>query len=282
MKLHENEQSLNAGEGLSLEEICALGCKAHFEGHVEEGNAYFRQLHPEDGDVYIRANGFLSQLLCFSGNYDLALAIAQEVERQCPGDYSAIHYLGLVHCYRQDYEIAWQLHSSVAPSAKDEESHAYQSACLLSALGRYGEAMVELERSLADSDARYRSKLWDDPELAHLWKALPELAQRSEVSELLMRPFWEELLESYQPNLPFVELDPGNLNAFSADEIKLVGLRPHGPLARIIVEDAVLAPEVFANLMERLMSQRASAWGALKIALMLVRCKVWRAQQGAN
>lgn len=282
MKLLDNEKLLNASEGLSLEEIYALGRKAHFECRVEEGNAYFRQLRPEHGEIYIRANGFLSQLLCFSSNYDLALAIAQEVERQCPSDYSAIHYLQLVHCYRQEYEIAWQLHSSVEPSAKDEGGHAYQSACLLSALGRYAEAMLELERSLAGADARYRYKLWDDPELAHLWKALPELAQGSEVGELLMRPFWGDLLESYNPELPFVELDPGNLNSFSADEMKLVGLMDRGPSARIIVEEAVLSPVVFVNLMERLMSQRASAWGALKIALMFVRCKAWRAQQGAN
>lgn len=282
MKLHENEKSLNAGEGLSLEEIYALGCKAHFECRVEEGNAYFRQLRPEHGDVFIRANGFLSQLLCFSRNYDLALEIAQEVERQCPGNYSAIHYLGLVHCHRQEYEIAWQLHSSSSPSEKDEESHAYQSACLLSALGRYAEAMVELERSLADADARYRYKLWDDPELAYLWKALPEQAQNPEVEKLLMRPFWASLLESYDPGRPFLELDAGNLNSFNADEMEFVGVIPHGPCARIIDENAMFAPVVYANLMERLMSQRASAWGALKIALILVRSKACHAQQGAN
>jgi tetratricopeptide (TPR) repeat protein len=173
MKLLDNEKTLNAGEGLSLEQICARGCRAHFVGHVEAGNAYFSQLKPEHGDVYIRANGFLSQLLSFSRNYDLALKLALEVARNCPGNYLAIHYLELVHSHRQEYEIAWQLHRSYNPTDDDEEGYAYQSACLLSALGRYAEAMVELERRLAGADARYRDKLWDDPELAHLWQALP-------------------------------------------------------------------------------------------------------------
>lgn len=282
MKLKQNEKPLHAGEGLSLEKIYALGCKAHFDGRVDEGNAYFNQLRPEHGELYISAYGFLSQLLCFSRNYDAALAIAKQVAEDCPGNVAALNYLELVYCYRQEYQIAWELHRSVKPSKKDRRGHQYQSACLLSALGRFPEAMVQLERSLSGNDFRYLNKVWDDPELAILWNALPAFAHESNIREMLSRPFWESLLDSYSPNRPFVELDPGNLNSFSADEMKFVGVIPYGPAARIIVEKASENPVVFARLMDRLMSQRAQAWGALKIALMCIRSDEWESQEGAN
>lgn len=282
MKLEQNEKPLHAGEGHSLEKVYALGCKAHFDGRVDEGNAYFRQLRPEHGELYILAYGFLSQLLSFSRNYDEALKIANQVAEYCPGDYQAVHYLELVHCYRQEYDLAWQLHRSIAPNEKQKESHQYQSACLLSALGHFPEAMIQLERSLSGKELRYLSKAWDDPELAMLWKALPAIALDPNISELLKRPFWESLLNSYDPNKPFVQLDPGNLNSFSSDEMNLVGVIPHGPSARIVVELASENPLIFAGLMDRLMSQRAGAWGALKIALSLVRSDAWSSVGGNN
>lgn len=282
MKLEQNEKPLNAGEGLSLEQIYALGCRAHFEGRVDEGIEYFNQLKPEHGDVYIHAYGFLSQLPSFSRNYEPALEVARRVAQDYPENYLAIHYLGLVHCYRREYEIAWRLHSSIPPSKKNKRSHQYQSACLLSALGRFPEAMVQLERSLSGYDLRYLSKVWDDPELAILWQALPALAHDPKINELLERSFWEALLASYDPDKPFVELDPGNLNSFSADEMELVGVIPYGPMARVVAEKASQNPVVFARLMDRLMSQRAQAWGALKIALIFVRSEAWLLEEGAN
>lgn len=281
MKLEQKVKPLHAGEGLSLEQVYALGCKAHFDGRVDEGNAYFRQLRAEHGELYILAYGFLSQLLSFSRNYDEALKIAKQVAADCPGDYLAVKYLELVYCYRQEYDLAWQLHRSIAPNEKQKESHQYQSACLLSALGHFPEAMIQLERSLSGKEPQYLCKIWDDHELAILLRALPEFALDSQINELLKRPFWESLLDSYEPNKPFVQLDPGNLNLFSSEEMNLVGVIPYGPSARIVVELASENPLIFSNLMDRLMSQRAGAWGALKIALSLVRSDEW-SSVGAN
>ena len=73
MKLNAEQKTLNAGEDLPLEEIYARGSRAYFYGRVDIGNAYYSQLKPSDGEIFIRAYGDLSQMLSFRRDFDLAI-----------------------------------------------------------------------------------------------------------------------------------------------------------------------------------------------------------------
>lgn len=267
MKLLHNEKPLNAVEGLSLEEICALGCKAHFEGHVEEGNAYFRQLHPEDGDVYIRANGFLSQLLSFSLNYDLALDCALGVLNACPNNPLALNYAVLVHSYRREYKQAGELHGSYQPEQSDRAGYYYQAACVLSGMKEYESSLLALSMSLGVTESLYSNKLWYDPELVHLWDILPFMTEQTAVREILQKAYWSDLLGSHDPNAPFDQLDPGNLRSFSIEEMHFVGLEPYGPMAFLIEERRADSPQIYDSLVLRLNDRREDSVAGLKKAL---------------
>jgi len=270
MKLEQNEKPLQVGEGLSLDQIYVLGCRAHFEGRVDEGIEYFRQIRPEHGDLFIRANGFLSQVLSFSRNYDQALECALGLLKACPNNPLALHYAGLIHCYREEYEQAGKLHGSYKPEPYDRSGYYYQAACILAGLKEYESSLLALSMSLESGGAYYCSKLWYDPELVFLWAALPAIAEQAAVREILLKAYWLDLLDSYDPAGPFDQLDPGNLRSFSIEEMHFVGVVPSGPMAYLMEERRSDSPQIYDSLVVRLNKRREDSVQGLKKALSLI------------
>jgi|TARA_B110000908_G_C10187736_1_gene418855 tetratricopeptide (TPR) repeat protein len=271
MKLEENQKTLNAGEGLSLEEIYERGCRSHFQGRVEAGNAYFSQLKPSDGEIYIRAYGFLSQVLSFRRDYDLALECAQGLLSYFPDHPLALHFAGLVHCYRQEYNEAGILLSSYAPKPNRKGGDYYQAACILAGRGDYEPALMALDISFQNGGNRYGQKLWYDPELVLLWDALPSIAETPSIRACLSNPIWQKILGDYDPDALFDELDPGNLRSLSIEEMHFIGVHCYaGPMAFLITGRAKDAPEVYASLLSRLKGRRHRSMVNLGIALCQV------------
>jgi hypothetical protein len=267
MKLQENELLMNAGEGLSLDEICDLGCKAHFEGRVDEGMALFEQLKPSDGDVFIRANCFLSQVLCFSRNFDMALACISGLLKPFPRNVKVLDHAVLVHSYRGEYEQSGQLLGAYQPEPFDKAGYYYQAGCILAGLKDYESSLLSLSISLEAGGGCFGSKLWYDPEMSLLWKALPSIAESPEVREILSKAYWPELVASYDPEAPFDELDPGNLRSFSSEEMHFVGVVPRGPMAYLIEKRRPDNPRIYDALLNCLKDQRERSVQGLKEAL---------------
>jgi tetratricopeptide (TPR) repeat protein len=272
MKLEQNQKPLNAGEGLSLDEIYARGCRAHFNGHVEEGNAYFCQLKPSDGEIFIRAYGFLSQVLSYSRNYDLALECVQGLLSYFPDHPLALNYAAKVHCYRQEYNEAGMLLGSYASKPNHKGGDYYQSACILAGLGDYESALMALDISFQKGGNLYGQKLWYDPELVLLWDALPSIVETPSIRACLSNPIWQMILDYYDPDAPFIDLDPGNLRSLSIEEMHFIGVHPHGgPFAFLLEERAEDDPEVYASLLSRLKGRRHRSMVNLGLALCQVQ-----------
>ena len=270
MKLLENENKLSAGEGLSLQEICNRACRAHFEGHVEQGNAYLRLLNPSDGEPFIRAHCFLSQMLSFSRNYDLALDCALGVLNAHPNSETAIHHAVLVHCYRGEYEQASKLHASYRDRS-NPSGYDYQSACILAGLDDYEAALIALDKCFESGGiVNFYEKLWYDPELSNLWNVLFIASDEPEVREILSKAYWADLLDSYDPYAPFDQLDPGNLRSVSHAEMYFVGVVPRGPMAFLIEERREDDPMGYDALISRLKDDRERSVQGLKHGLSMI------------
>jgi hypothetical protein len=267
MKLEQNQKPLNAGEGLSLKEIYARGCRAHFEGRVEAGNAYFCQLQPRHGDVYIRAYGFLSQLLSFRRDFDQAWDYVRFVMLCCPGNPLAMHYAELVLCYRKEYDEAARLHWSYSPPPEDIGSYNYLSARILAGLGDYQSSIFALNTSLECNVHHYARKIWYDPEITSLWDAMPSILLLPNVEEIFEKPHWQVLLDSYDPHAPFDDLDPGNLRSLSLEEMRFIGVHPNGPHGFIVEERASEAPEAYATILNYLTARRELSMTCLFILI---------------
>ncbi len=263
----ENQKLLYPGEGLTKEQIYALGCQAHFEGRVDEGMTLFNQLKPSDEDVFIRAHCFLSQVLSFSRNYDLALNRVLWLLRIFPNHEKVLHYAVLVHSYREEYERAGQLLDAYEPAVWDRGGYYYQAACIFAGLQEYVPSLLALSMSLEEGGILYHRKLWYDPELRLLWKALPAMTAVPKVRKILMKAYWPALLATFDPEAPFDELDPGNLRSFSAEEMHFVGVVPQGPLAFIIEERRSDNPTIYDALQSRLKDQREQSVQGLKNAI---------------
>lgn len=270
MKLLENQKMLYPGEGLSLEQICANGCKAYFEGRVDEGCALFELLNPGDGDVYVRAHCFLSQVLSFCRRFDEALDCINHLVEHFPKHANVLHQACLIHSYRREYERAFDFLGAYAPEPHDEAGYYYQAACLLAVRKDYEASLLALSISLEAGGYIYFAKIWYDPELVFLWEGLPEVAHKPEIHRLLLRRYWPDLLASYDTEAPFDYLDPGNLRSFSIEDMQFVSVRPQGPMAFLVPSRRSNDPEAYDALIERLHRQRERSVSGLRQALQQV------------
>ena len=261
---------MNEGEGLSLEQICANGCKAYFQAHDDEGRAFFELLKPSDGDVYIRAHCFLSQVLSFRRRFDEALICMHHLLVLFPTHEYVLRHACLVHTYRGEYKRACQCHGAYEPKPDEKDAHFYQAACLLAARRAYEGSLLALDVSIQAGGAVFAPKFWYDPELVLLWEVLPAIADQPEIRKILLESYWPDILASYDPGAPFDRLDPGNLHWFSFEDMEFVSVRARGPYAFIVESRRSNDPQRYDALLQRLNNQRELSVFSLKLALQKV------------
>ena len=270
MKLNDDTPKLYADEGIAFRPIHIEGIIAYLHGDPDRGDALFSQITPEDEYAYIMTRGFLSQFHAFGLDFNQSLKTAESLASLYPESHKACHYLVLSLTYCQRYEEAWAIHEKTALADPRLSDH-YQSACLLAGMSRFEEALNALKRGLEDDDGDYRSKVWDDPELTLLWRALPDIYDQPEIKGILADPFWIELMASYDPNARFDQLDPTNLQSFSRSEMAFITFNADRSFSLLMDWKAAESPQVYAKLYERLSLARARNWVHLRTALMLLR-----------
>ncbi len=259
------------------EEIAHSALHAAYAGRMAEAKELLADLQPVDAKQFGYAYGQFSQLLAFNGQYQEALDLALWLIRKLPDPSPIRHYAVIAYCHIGDYESAYQDHTSGIPESDRDEGWHYQQACILSGLGRFPEALLELQTALAGS-SMYLGKIWDDPDLSFLWDAIPDAGSDLELRLILSDRWWDVLLVASDLNRPFDELDPGNLKPFSEAERRYFMITPGGPVARLKVEHAIADPGRFLRIFEELMTARITRWMRFKTILTLIRSEQYQLQ----
>lgn len=199
-----------------------LGFFAFKQGNVDDSLNYLRLIDLSDEAIFVKAHYFFSQLLSFGRYYDLALGVAKRAVACYPENLKAVDELTRVHCYRREYAAAMISHLSLDCRKENDPEFMYQRACIFAGLGQCRYALNFLGNALGHKDFDLHAKIWDDPDLAHLWVHLPYSLGNPRIRKSLKHPVWIELINSFNPLLPFDQLDPGNLRDFTPEEMSYV------------------------------------------------------------